>query len=427
MLYHNINRIVIIGNGFDLAHGLKTRYEDFIDWYWKRWFYKLKECLNYTISDGLCKISLVSNESTWFRFFYEHIGMETFPSGKDFYNWLTYNSHLINIHKSPLLIAISNSLREKNWVDIEEEYYILLKSSLGRNDPFFIQPTPLNKQFSLLLELLIEYLSQIQCEDIDSIHKLKELIYEPINKNDISVSSKSIFKDFCLEIANGNEDDIKLLIDKYGLDSSEIESFIKYKDDNKIKGAEGWIHYNTNTFPDTFKRPDDIMLLSFNYTNLVEKYKNSKIGTVTYIHGRLSESKSIIFGYGDEMDAAYKDLLNNANNEYLTNVKTIKYLETDNYDRLLKFINSAPYQVYIMGHSCGNSDRTLLNTLFEHNNCVSIKPFYYQKEDGSDNYIEIVQNIYRNFTDMKLMRERVVSKTYCEPLPQYRSYVEEVE
>jgi hypothetical protein len=71
MLYHNINRIVIIGNGFDLAHGLKTRYEDFIDWYWKRWFYKLKKCPNYTISDGLCEISLVSNESTWSHFFYE--------------------------------------------------------------------------------------------------------------------------------------------------------------------------------------------------------------------------------------------------------------------------------------------------------------------------------------------------------------------
>ena len=71
-----------------------------------------------------------------------------------------------------------------------------------------------------------------------------------------------------------------------------------------------------------------------------------------------------------------------------------------------------------MGHSCGNSDRTLLNTLFEHENCVSIKPYYYQKEDGSDNYLEIVQNICRNFTDMKLMRDRVVNKTYCEPLPQ---------
>ena len=76
------------------------------------------------------------------------------------------------------------------------------------------------------------------------------------------------------------------------------------------------------------------------------------------------------------------------------------------------------YQIYIMGHSCGNSDRTLLNTLFEHKNCVSIKPYYYQKTDGTDNYMEIVQNICRNFTDMKLMRDRVVNKTFCKPLPQ---------
>lgn len=67
-----------------------------------------------------------------------------------------------------------------------------------------------------------------------------------------------------------------------------------------------------------------------------------------------------------------------------------------------------------MGHSCGNSDRTLLNTLFEHKNCVSIKPYYYQKEDGSDNYLDIIQNVSRSFTDMKLMRDRVVNKTFCE-------------
>ena len=30
-----MNRIILIGNGFDLAHGLPTRYEDFINSYWK--------------------------------------------------------------------------------------------------------------------------------------------------------------------------------------------------------------------------------------------------------------------------------------------------------------------------------------------------------------------------------------------------------
>ena len=71
-----------------------------------------------------------------------------------------------------------------------------------------------------------------------------------------------------------------------------------------------------------------------------------------------------------------------------------------------------------MGHSCGNSDRTLMNALFEHRNCVSIKPFYYKSQDGNDNYQDIIQNISRNFTDMQLMRVRVVNKKYCEPLPQ---------
>lgn len=29
-----MNRIIIIGNGFDMAHNLKTGYRDFIDDYW---------------------------------------------------------------------------------------------------------------------------------------------------------------------------------------------------------------------------------------------------------------------------------------------------------------------------------------------------------------------------------------------------------
>ena len=108
-------------------------------------------------------------------------------------------------------------------------------------------------------------------------------------------------------------------------------------------------------------------------------------------------------------------------------MKSTKYLEADNYRKLLSYIDSAPFQIYIMGHSCGNSDRTLLNTLFEHDNCVSIKPFFHRKDDGSDNYLDIVQNISRNFTDMKKMRDRVVNKTYCEPLPQLKKAVNDNE
>lgn len=87
---------------------------------------------------------------------------------------------------------------------------------------------------------------------------------------------------------------------------------------------------------------------------------------------------------------------------------------------MLEFTESGYFQIFIMGHSCGNSDRTLLNTLFEHPNCMSIKPFYYQPPEGEDNYSDVVRNISRNFKDKQLLRARVVNKTYCEPLNQWQ-------
>ena len=137
---------------------------------------------------------------------------------------------------------------------------------------------------------------------------------------------------------------------------------------------------------------------------------------INYIHGELEKPESVIFGYGDELDEDFKKIKELDNSECKKNIKSIKYLEAANYREVLQFIESAPFQVYIMGHSCGNSDRTLLNTLFEHKNCISIKPYFYINEKGENNYFDIVQNISRNFTDMKLMRDRVVNKTNCKTM-----------
>ena len=103
--------------------------------------------------------------------------------------------------------------------------------------------------------------------------------------------------------------------------------------------------------------------------------------------------------------------------ECLQHIKSIRYLETDNYRRLMEFVESEPFQIIIMGHSCGTSDGTLLNTLFEHRNCISIVPYYYyDKKKEEDHHLELIQNISHHFNDMKLLRDRVVNKEYCEPL-----------
>jgi len=85
-----------------------------------------------------------------------------------------------------------------------------------------------------------------------------------------------------------------------------------------------------------------------------------------HIHGTLDNEASIIFGYGDELDEDYKKIERLNDNEYLKNVKSIRYLDISNYKKLLRFINSDMYQIFIFGHSFGISGRTLLNTLFEH-------------------------------------------------------------
>ena len=45
-----MNRLIIIGNGFDLAHGIKTSYHDFILDYLKTCLIKCSESGNFNVS-----------------------------------------------------------------------------------------------------------------------------------------------------------------------------------------------------------------------------------------------------------------------------------------------------------------------------------------------------------------------------------------
>ncbi len=171
--------------------------------------------------------------------------------------------------------------------------------------------------------------------------------------------------------------------------------------------------------------PRRILFLNFNYTKTdspyhgyVRSWSSSEPDSI-YIHGLLNDKDNpIIFGYGDELDENYKELERANDNLFLQNIKSVRYLFTNNYTRLSSFVESALYQVYIFGHSCGNSDRTLLHYLFEHPNCVSIKPFYYKNGDGQDNYMDIASNITRAFNDKHALRTKVVNHSDCEALPQ---------
>ena len=178
-----------------------------------------------------------------------------------------------------------------------------------------------------------------------------------------------------------------------------------------------YIRKHLEELPACLRTPENVLLLDFNYTATARSYAVMPRTQHIHIHGALHDPENpILFGYGDELDDNYRIMEERNDNRYLEYAKSTGYLRTDNYRRLLEFAGSGYFQICIMGHSCGNSDRTLLHTLFEHKNCVSIKPFFHLKPDRTDNYSDIIRNISRSFRDKQALRARVVNRTYCEPL-----------
>lgn len=418
-----MNRIVLVGNGFDLAHGLQTRYEDFVNWYWEQWGKRLIHSDKKLVEDELYSFKLKSELGGWYLVWGFHYNLlpREYPKS-EIVNLLKSDTDTCEIkEKSIFFNEICRAIETKNWVDIENEYYKFLCSFLAKSQ--YDNPHVLNRELDFIKSKLIEYLTSVQEEHIQDLHlndNVRQKIFSPFTSKDISINSGEIWIDFLKRRYELSQGQWKNLLSNYNESDvhdrlCRINSF-KEKYGELIKSI-GIKIVPEEEFPEEFLLPDRIVLLNFNYTSIADAYfPKANCFTVNHIHGELSKPESVIFGYGDESDEGYEELLKLDENEYLRNMKTIRYSESDNYRHMLSFIESAPFQVYIMGHSCGNSDRTLLNTLFEHKNCVSIKPFYHQKEDGLDNYLDIVQNICRNFTDMKLMRDRVVNKTFCTSL-----------
>ena len=375
-----MNRLVLIGNGFDMAHGLKTSYMDFINWYWERRLNAMLTEHSAVSEDYLCKLEIKNTKDCayWSNFFVFHslrdlITREWKYPPFEIISAFKENTDDFSVTYSQFFESILQSIETRGWVDIEYDYYQLLKKCT-ENPTSGYSVKELNEQLAFLQEQLVEYL-----RSIGTNHYIKELhdgMIEFFDPADFSTEGR------------------KKALENIGLDIKSFEE-VEYNPDERNKLI-----------------PEHIMLLSFNYTATAKNYNNFNLEH-NFIHGDLEHPKNIIFGYGDELDKDYKDILDRNDNELLKNNKSSRYLLTRHYHIMLEFLMSAPFQVMIMGHSCGNSDRTLLNTVFEHENCVSIKPFYHKWDDGSDNYLELVQNISRNFTNMKLFRDRVVNKEQC--------------
>jgi hypothetical protein len=164
-----------------------------------------------------------------------------------------------------------------------------------------------------------------------------------------------------------------------------------------------------------------VTFINFNYTDTLYALDYANPSEIVHIHGQVSDSNNpVIFGYGDESDPTYQKIEDCGDNVFLEHIKSFGYFQANNYRKLIELIDAAPFQTYIVGHSCGMSDRILLNEIFEHPNCEQIEIFYHRRNDGSDNFKEITQEISRHFKphNKNLFRRKVKDKDPMNFIPQ---------
>jgi hypothetical protein len=82
----------------------------------------------------------------------------------------------------------------------------------------------------------------------------------------------------------------------------------------------------------------------------------------------------------------------------MKNIKKLRYLLADNESRFKAMLETSlsKIDVYILGHSCGLSDRLILNELFTHINVEKITQLYY---NNMDEFLKTVINIDRVIDD----------------------------
>lgn len=359
------NKLVIIGNGFDLSHGLNLSYEDFLLNYFHKCLYNLSVCEvkrdveNISHFYQLYTDELLTIETQkWTDCGTEENTIQNINNREWYHNLDISNiesiEKLIDKIKNGLKISFVNDfsliekilgLREKNWVDFESLYFDCLVEIKDDSDG---KIESLNTQWDFLKSEFLIYLNSTQRE------------------------IKSNWGDYNLF----KNDVLKYLFDGYFVGEVDKPEFEKY-------------YY-----------------LNFNFTYVLEELY--QFSNIIPIHGKLEDDNSdVLFGYGNVGHIKYPDVKSQRNQLFRKNLKFNYYSNKTHKNKLSELIDKDSFDIKIIGHSCGESDRTLLEEMFNHPNCKSIK-IYSRNKEG----FERIRNNISMFKDFETSLSKKIIPFY---------------
>lgn len=349
--------ILIIGNGFDLAHKLPTKYTDFLD------FLENVRILKEEMPQNLEQLSDKIDENL--RQYLFNSNSSRLDINSKHQNYIT---EMYELSKDNLWITWFNQERKLNktlgkyWIDFEAEISKVIQ-----------------KIESTLLEL-----SPIE-ECIDNYNELR---FE-LNKYPIF----NLFINKIYDIDKSDEINMERITEKLHNDLNKLircfeiylEDFVKNIDISQLSLDI----YNLNV--------DKI--LTFNYTNTYQKLYYTDVDC-DHIHGKADINNNI---ESDNMVLGIDDYLNE--DEKFTNTNFIEFKKY--YQRLIKGTNCdykkwideinqtkrfTKHNVYIFGHSLASTDRDILLNFIENEKTI-ITIYYNNSNQYSDQICNLVHLI----------------------------------
>lgn len=369
-------RVFIIGNGFDLAHGIKSSYTDFIKNYFNEYIKSVLSKLN---------IFLDSKPVSVGRFLRQLINCEDDGCS------LFFRDKLFNVYLDPKV----NKRQFKNF-DFED----LTISEIQKELIDYGLTISLQEGGYSLIDDLFNDEKNNKWSDIE---------------NNYFKKIKSLYNEKVLNLGGREEGKVKSFIDNVRSINNQLlflkEQFLCYLKDTTDNYKHNYIGYERILYDYTEANKEDESfeieraILNFNYTEVFNKYPEfldgrSKIKSFN-IHGELMNIKNPpIFGLGDEYHPIYRDFVELNEPDLLKNVKSIKYLQANVYKGLInKLIEYDKIEYVVLGHSCGMSDRTLLKELFNMEEVEKICLYNYEQFKYDEKGKKIEGSGDKGFTD----------------------------
>lgn len=359
--------ILVVGNGFDLAHEFPTSYMDFLTFLWTVQSFLSTHEMNKFELDNENKLSAQDCSCQNINYFLENI----IDSLKITYckkcveyeacsksragdcEKLLANAHGLIMHNMWLdyfkYVHENQAFSGKRWIDIEAE-----------------------------IKHTISIIKKVPSSDIKNDNRKEIYLNLPISE---VITNKNI---------QGNKSVKQIYIDKLADDLNHLTLFLE-----EYMRVVDLTTMHAKRFSVEIMGIKAHRLLSFNYTNTYRNLYNQTLAdsNCCFIHGKAGK-KNLVLGYQSDKDMPANDLSDIRFKKYFQRI----YKKTGN--EYIRWLNNATtgedLNVYFFGHSLSSTDGNVIREIMLNQNVKSITIYYHDENSHANQIRNLVKLLGEN-------------------------------